>query len=95
LLRGVVEVNRTPSTFRLVVAVRWSNESAGHRVDECRVNDALAPIEGAFDSATLSGVTLETVFNLTGYLQQGRNVVTCRISGGGHLFDVDVYELSH
>ena len=95
LLRGVVEVNRTPSTFRLVVALRWSNESAGHRVDECRVNDALAPNEGAFDSATLSGVTLETVFNLTGYLQQGRNVVTCRISGGDRLFDVDVYELSH
>jgi len=93
LLRGTVEANRIPSAFRLVAALRWGNEDGPYRVDECRVNDALAPVEGAFDYATLSGVTAETVFNLSGYLHQGRNLVTCRISGAGHRFDLDMYEL--
>lgn len=93
LLRGVVDANRIPSSFRLVVALRWHGE-AGSRVDECRVNDSVAPVDGVFQSTTLSGVTSETVFDASGYLQQGRNVVTCRISGAGRRFDVDVYELS-
>jgi len=93
LLRGVVEANGIPSSFRLVVALRWWHEREGYRVDECRVNDAVTPVDGVFNSATLSGVTSETVFNVSGYLRQGRNLVTCRISGAGRRFDVDVYEL--
>ncbi|MGH2651604.1 MAG: hypothetical protein ACRDHK_10380, partial [Actinomycetota bacterium] len=93
LLRGTVEANRIASPLRLVVALRWGYEGGRYRVDECRVNDALVPVEGAFDYATLSGVTSEQVFNLAGSLRPGRNLVTCRISGAGRRFDVDVYEL--
>jgi hypothetical protein len=93
LLRGMIKANRVPSSFRLVVALRWGPEEGGYRVDECRVNDALVHVDGVFDHGTLSGVTLETVFDLSGHLHPGRNLVTCRIAGAGRRFDVDVYEL--
>jgi len=91
LLRGEIEVKRVPVRFRLVVALR--QHEGDHRVDACRVNEALAPVDGVFAHSTLRARLSETVLNLSADLHEGRNTVTCRISGNGRRFDLDVYEL--
>jgi hypothetical protein len=91
LLHGELEVKRAPDHFRLVVALR--QYEGAHRVEACLVNGSPAPMDGVFSHATVGARLTETVFDLSPALHEGRNTVTCRLSGSGRQFDLDVYEL--
>jgi hypothetical protein len=92
LLRAELEVKRVPVRFRLVVTLR--QHEGAHRVAACGVNGSWAPMDSVFSHATVGARLTETVFDLSGVLHEGRNTITCRLTGSGRQFDLDVYELA-
>lgn len=94
LIRGVLDAPEPTGSLALVVSIA-DHHGSEHRVEACWVNDAPLPPGKASRFYTPVAITSETVFDLSGWLRAGRNVVGCRITGQGPAFDLDVYEIKH
>ena len=57
------------------------------------MNGKPAPLLRSMAHATLTHVYRDTIFDIGGQVQTGRNVVAFRVTGPGRAFDLDVYEI--
>ena len=97
LIRGVLDAPEPTGSIALVVSI-VDRQGSDHRVEACWMNDAPLPPGKAsrfYTPVASVAINSETVFNLSGSLRAGRNVVGCRIVGQGTAFDLDVYEIKH
>jgi hypothetical protein len=92
IIRGVVHSPAAEGSVALVVSIMDRGEGV-HQVEDCRVNDQRLVPRSALRYFTLVALHAETVFAMFSQFRDARNVVTCRITGRGREFDVDVYEI--